>query len=120
MSFIQRTDRLNSIANRVRLNAIRNLSGVIRTKSTGKLASSLRFFKLSTKNGIQYKFSMNWYGINILETAYPSGKKWGRGKLTKNKTQQLWFTPALNEQIDEFENAVAEDLKLYLESLIKP
>ena len=118
--FLKQSARLNTWANTVKSNAVRNLQGVIRTKSTGDLARSIRFFKRDRGNTVSLEFSMNWYGIDILEATYPSGKKWGRGKLKRVKRAQPWFTPALNSQLDELTTFIENEIAKDLEDIIKP
>jgi len=121
--FLKQSPRLNNWANTVKSKAIRNLDGVIKHKpSSGALARSLRFFRRDRGTEATLEFSMNWYGVDILEASYPSGHPWGRkpGKLKRAKKAQPWISPAIESELDNLEDIIAQDIADGLGDILKP
>jgi len=87
---------------------------------TGALSRSIRSILRDSPSGPIFLQYYLFYG-DIQQNDYPSGHKWGRGRLKKLKRGRPWFTSAYIASQDELiaviENDIADGL---LDIIAKP
>lgn len=76
---------------------------------TGALSRSIRSVLRESPSGPVFLQYFLFYGA-IQENDYPSGHKWGRGKLKKLKRGRPWFTSAYIASQDELIAVIENDI----------
>ena len=107
--FLKQSDNLRNWGLQLKAQALANLSSYGVRNITGTLRNSIRL--QSTANAKNpFRISYVFYG-DIIQTTYPAGHKWGRGKLKNTKAGKPWFDDALYKDgfIDSFATILAED-----------
>ena len=86
---------------------------------TGALSRSIRSVLRDSSSGPIFTQYYLFYG-DIQQNDYPSGHKWGRGKLKRAKKGRPWFNKAYELELPNLIKAIEDDLADELLAIIKP
>jgi hypothetical protein len=116
--FLKQSSRLKAWSAKFKITAGQSLDKYKLVK-TGALKRSIRSILRDTPSGPVFLQYYLFYG-DIQQNDYPSGHKWGRGKLRKFKKGRPWFTEAYIASQDELITAIELDIADELLDIIEP